>query len=506
MLDDHDDTRIPSGWSRRAVVSTLALGAAGLTPALASARTRDARGTVAVDAGGGGDTTDLEAAVAQAPPDTLITVAPGLYTVRSGQMHPREGVTIRGSGRMSVVRARAGLNTNLFQIHSDGVTIERLFVDGNGTAQKPSSSNGIYFDSAGGGRVLDCLVRDCAGYNIVGFPGARRWLVQGNLVESTGSGSGRWPTEGIELQGASQCRVIANHVVNARINGILLWNSTGDCSGNVIAANTIERSGRCGIWLEDGAHDNTVVGNAVADCTFGVRISDEGAIAQPSAGNVVSANICRGGAGAGLQLLSVGSQIVTANVCTNFTTNGFQVVGGSGSVLSDNRAATNGFSGFLLDKTAGVRLAGNLAEDNGGGNGAPDPWRSGFEVRAGSGPPIVLSLVGNHARNRSGAKQLRGLTISGDVSGRLADNELSAPEAMVIDGSRAALVAAPLLQIPVTVGTRPVALEHRLPYSPLSVSISMRSRGAVWLVEAPGESTVLLQADGVSRHATLFVG
>jgi len=350
-------------------------------------------------------------------------------------------------------------------------------------------------------------VRDCAGYNIVGFPGARGWLIQGNHVESTGTGPNRWPKEGIELQGSSMCRVVANHVVNVRVNGILLWNSTGDCFGNVIVANTIVKAGRCGIWLEDGAHDNTVLGNSTRDCAFGVRVSDEGAIFAPCARNTISGNICCNGAGSGVQLLSVGSQIVTNNVCSGFTGNGFQVVGGSGgTVVADNQAVANGFSGFLLDHARALRLESNLSEDNGRGNGAPDQWRSGFEIRAADRPIIGLGMVGNRARNRLGHSQLRGLTIIGDVTGNLADNDLTGAQPLFIAGSRAGLVAAPRAQIRVTVGAAPVPIEHRLPYRPLTASLSMRSRGSVWLVEDPGDTTVLLQADADGRQATLFVG
>jgi parallel beta-helix repeat protein len=504
-----DDWSPPATWTRRSALSTLAAGTATLaTSAVPSpAEAVTGRRVIAVDPAGKGDTTDLERAVAQAPPGTLITVAPGEYTIQTGQMQPRAGVTIRGAGSPSVVRAAAGLNRNIFQIHTDGVTVEGLLIDGNGKLQAPSSSNGVYFDAPGGGAVLGCLVRDCAGYNIVGFPGARGWLIQGNEVLSTGAGPDRWPKEGIELQGASMCRVIGNHVSNVRMSGVYLWNSTGDCSGNLVVGNTIVGAGRAGIWLEDGAHDNTIAANNVSDCTFGIRVSDEGTVAEAAARNVITANVCRRGAGTGVQLLSVPAQIVSSNVCSRFSNNGFHVRGGAGgSTLASNQAADNGFSGFLLEDVSDVRLQANDAEDNGGGNGAPDPWRSGFELRAGDRPMQGLSVSGNRARNRRGAKQLRGLSIVGSVGARLTENAFSAVRPVVVDGSRAGLSAAVNASFNVRVGTTPLQVQHGLGYAPLSVQISMRSAGSVWHAADPDDTIVDLVADAEGRLATLFVG
>src|SRR5205823_6470096 len=136
---------------------------------------------------------------------------------------------------------------------------------------------------------------DANGYNIVGFYNASNWIISGNHSYGTGTGSSRLVHEGIELQGVSYCTVVGNTLSNIRYNGILLWNSAGDCHRNVVSGNTVRGCGDSAIKLEDGAHDNTITGNSCDASNWGIWLNNNGNSGAPKdnaiLGNVVTASL-----------------------------------------------------------------------------------------------------------------------------------------------------------------------------------------------------------------------
>src|SRR4051812_26926408 len=137
---------------RGAGVGVGAFAAAGmLAPAAAQAASSNIY--VVVDAGGGGDYTDLESAIQAVPEDSTIFVKRGTYEIQSGNMHPAAGVRILGEGYGTHIRAKDGLNSDLFQIQHDNVTLESLRIDGNQPNQVPSSGHCVKLDGIRGAQV-----------------------------------------------------------------------------------------------------------------------------------------------------------------------------------------------------------------------------------------------------------------------------------------------------------------------------------------------------------------
>src|SRR3954452_12864468 len=113
---------------RAGLVAAGGAGAALMAPSAASAAS-SSNLYVVVDAAGGGDYTDIETAVSSVGPEFTIFVKAGLYTVNTGNMRPRRGVRIIGEGYGSHIRAKDGLNRNLFILEEDQNVFENLRID-----------------------------------------------------------------------------------------------------------------------------------------------------------------------------------------------------------------------------------------------------------------------------------------------------------------------------------------------------------------------------------------
>jgi parallel beta-helix repeat protein len=459
-----------------------------------------------VDAAGGGDYTDLGPAVAAAPAGAHIYVKEGLYTINS-RLSPATGVTITGAGYGAHVQAANGLNANVFQIESDYVTLESLRIDGNASNQS-GDMNCVFFNSSFG-RITGCFVHDANGYNIVGFYNGGNWIIEAN--HSYGTGSPRLVHEGIELQGVSYCTIVGNTVSNIQSNGILLWNSSGDCHHNTVVGNTVRQCGGAAIKLEDGAHDNTISGNSCDSSNWGIWLNNAGSSGAPK-DNAVVGNTAVGTANNGIQLSSITDCVVTDNVLRDHGSHGIFARGSRGCAFNGNVVTSNDQAGIVLQDTSDCVCTGNICSNN-GQNTASSNYRSGIVLYQTGGTCANNVVSGNRCFDSQGSKtQNYGIAILNSVvntvlSGNLLEGNGSSKNAL--NESSVAIPQTfnvPYRRLTATVGSSQASVPHGLPYTPNVVTITMTSSGTVYK-SAPADGTnVYLRADGPNRTAELLVG
>lgn len=492
--------------SRRASLQRAGLaavaGAAGVTfaqavdPADSPAAVSSV--SVIVDLAGAGDYTSLEQAVAQVPADTTIVVTRGTHVVQAGNMRPAPGVRIVGEGYGSHVRLANGVNRSLFVIGSDNVVLQGLRIDGNGPNQALASGNCVYFDAVRGGRLLDCHVHDAAGYNVVAFPGASRIAIANNHVYNARQ-------EGIELQGASHCTIVGNVVSGIVGNGILLWSSTGTCAHNTVVGNVVESSGGFGIQVTDRAHDNTIAGNTSAENGIhGICVNDAGS-------NLVQGNVSRLNKRSGIQIEQARNCAVTGNLLLENAQNGIYIRTSEGCAVTGNVSRANKWNGIELASGATSPIAGGVCSGNvcvGNGTDTSQSRRHGIMVHDAL---TGVAITGNRCYDSGSPKtQLYGLglTGSGPTDVALAGNSLAgnATSGLQVDPALGAIASSPVRRLRATVGSTQIAVPHGLPYTPLTVNVTMLSAGTVWRSAASDATNVYLRADGQNRSADVFVG
>lgn len=423
-LTANSDTRIPS----QKAVKTYA-------------DTKQLKSVTTVKADGTGDYATLELAVAGVSSGTIV-VGTGTHTVNTGSMNPAAGVRVRGEAG-AVVVAKNALNTNIFEITHDYVTIEGLEVDGN-KANQASPMNCIKFSSpAKGGRVLNCKVHDAYGYNIVGFPGVTDMLVSGCISEDALS-------EGIEFQGVVR-GVIANNVVrNAGKNGIYVWANTaggGTCNGVTVTGNEVYNSaaltaGFAGIRVDDGATDVTVIGNTVVGggttCP-GISIASSTATAVKDI--AVVGNTVRSATSNGITVSVANNVTVTGNTVSAPTTYGISCgTTVTNVVIEGNTVRAAGSDGINVGTGNNIAVVGNSVVSAGAngincaatkstitGNLVTSATTSGIQVGSSA---HQFEVVGNTV---NGCTQ-RGIYILSSNYGTVSNNAVSANGGTTYDG------------------------------------------------------------------------
>jgi parallel beta-helix repeat protein len=453
---------------------------------------------VVVDSGGGGDYTDLEAAVANTPPDSTIFVKHGTYLINN-TMRPKAGVRILGEGYGSHVRLAAGVNKSVFVVQEDNVVFENVRIDGNGANQALASGNTIYYDRCQGGRVSGCWVHDSAGYAIVAFPGVTHTIIEANHVFSA-------VQEGIELQGASYCTVTGNVVRDCGENGIYLWNSTGVCELNAVVGNTVTDCNYCGIQVTDNALYNVISGNTV------LRGALHGIVVNNVGPTTISDNVVRDNPRRGIFLENAPNSTVSGNVVANNGEMGIFINRTEGCSVVGNTSISNQWTGIEFGTynpyaiNGGV-ISGNVAANN--GRGVSQWRRHGIIVR---GPWNGVVVDGNRCYDSQPTKtQLYGIGVTDRypsnvmLSGNIVDGNAQA--GVIVDpGALATTYSAPYRKFPVTVGPPQAAIPHGLSYTPLSISIAMTSSGSIWISAPPDSNNIYLKADSQNRTANILVG
>jgi parallel beta-helix repeat protein len=507
--DSADERRVSRRESLVKAAGIAVAGGAGA--ALLASPAAEAAGTgpfIVVDAAGGGDYTDLEAAIAAAPAGSFVYVKEGTYTVNNGNMSPADGVVVSGAGWGSYVKAKNGLNANLFRVTNDHVVIEKLHIDGN-AANQSSASNCIYFQS-NYGQVLDCFVHDANGYNIVGFDGASHWLIRGN--HSFGTSSTRsYPSEGIELHGAAFCSIVNNTVWGIKNVGILLWNYTGDCHHNAVVGNTVRDCGDSGIKLEDGAHENVIAGNSVYGCNWGIWANDAGNSGGPKA-NSITGNSVTNSKNIGIQLQGVTETVVADNVVRSNGSHGIWLIRSRGCALVSNMCSRNSQSGILIEDSSDNVCNGNTAMSNGQSSSSPN-LKTGIVLLQTSSACANNVVTGNRCLDTQGTPtQTYGIaalssTDNNLVAGNLIEGNGSTSRALLLSSAATPKTwTTPYRRITATVGNSQTGVSHGLPYTPLSITITMTSSGNVWKSAPSDSSKVYLTADGPNRTVEILVG
>jgi hypothetical protein len=83
----------------------------------------------------------LQAAMAASPGQTFVLPA-GTYTMAGGVLKPPAGTRITGAGAgVTILQLAAGATAPLFSLTNDGVTIDNLTLDGNGTNQTSTAAS-----------------------------------------------------------------------------------------------------------------------------------------------------------------------------------------------------------------------------------------------------------------------------------------------------------------------------------------------------------------------------
>jgi parallel beta-helix repeat protein len=496
--------------SRRASLqlgATVAAASAGALVAAGPAVAATATPYILV-APTGGDFDDIEEAIRQAPAGALIEVARGTYTVQAGVMSPAAGVTIRGGGYGTVIVARDGLNTNIFSLDNDNISLENLRIDGNGSNQSPSTLNCVRLTGRRG-RISNCFVHDAAGYNIVGFPDASQLVIEGNYAYST-SPTKAPTSEGIELQGTSWSSVVGNVVEAVSSNGILIWNSTGDAHHNSVTGNTVRNCGTSGIQLEDGAHDNTISGNTCADNNWGIWINGNGASGGPRA-NTVNGNSISGSRNIGIQVTGSSDAVIDGNSVRANGSHGIWVVGSRACSVVGNTVVGNAQVGILLEDTTDSVCSANICRDNGQSASAGN-FRAGIVLLRRNGTCARNTVAENRCLDsQSTPTQQFGIGVLGatgdnQLIGNSVDGNGSPGWGLLLSAEAVPKThSVPFRRLTATVGTSQTAIAHGLPYTPLTVVVTPVTPGQVWRSAQPNDKRLFLIADR-SCTVDLLVG
>lgn len=435
---------------------------------------------VVVDARGGADYRRLADAVQRAPAASVILVRPGLHEVDGG-MRPARDVSIIGDGPGTVVRLRAGRNANVFHITSPGVRIEALRIDANGRNQQLASSNGVLFDGVEGGIVRNCIVEGAAGYNIVGFPGCTGLLIVGNRSELARK-------EGIELQGCSHCIVEGNIVRDCTLNGLLLWNSTGDCGFNTVRANTVSGSGGYGLLIQDGAHDNAIVGNVLRRSRLGGVALDGSSSAGTSSAadaphNVVSGNVISNSGGHGISVATVSAAAVHGNVVGDSELSGLHARLARYCTVTGNILQRSGGPGLDLQGD-GIVARGNVCRGNGIRDGRASD-RAEATIRRGTRAAVTANAFS------AGSATSASLWIGPSDGASVASNVVANG---IVSGPGAGSVSGAVRLVRARVGAGDTRIRHGLAYPPTTVLARPLGDADIWVAGRATADHIVLRA------------
>lgn len=448
---------------------------------------------------------------------SVVELRAGTYLINAALSVPA-GTTLRGVGLATVIRLADATNTNVLNITGDGAAIRTLTIDGN-RANQSSNSNGIhtvYSRTA----VRDCRVTSCNGYNIVAFPGATDFTVQGCYSEDARD-------EGIEVQGATRAVVANNVVKSAGKNGIYVYantasNSSNTCNdvtitGNVVDGSSAITSGYTGIRVDDRATDVTVAGNVVTGGgtnANGIVVSSSTSYA--CVGVSVVGNTVRAVTGRGILVASATSVAVTGNNVATASLSGIEVSNGTtttGAVsVTGNTITGCSRSGILVLDVQNWTVANNVCRNN-GQDQAQTNYYNGITIFQSTQTVDKGVCTGNRCYDDQGTKTqqygIRTLNTIGAsvvISQNIVDGNQTDGLTFSFGGATAPSSPPWKLISNVSVSSGGNSIAHGLPYTPKTVMIFMRSAGTVYRAGAPDATNVVLAADSGTRTCDILVG
>ena len=482
-----------SGLSRR---ETLAVAAAAATAhagvfstAPVSAQTGTSRSRAlwpVVDPNGGGDFRTLAEAIERTPVGATILARAGIHEV-DRPLRPRAGSRIVGEGAGTVIRGRKRADA-LVLIAEEHVSLENLRLDGDG--QRTCVDVRATY-----ARMSDCVAEGGNPDAVVCRQGAGHAIIRGCRIRDSAGG--------LRLAGSSHCTVHANLLTDVDEDGILLEAA----AFAALVGNIVRGTGGGGIVL-DGARDSTLSANSCAESRYGIRIGRSEGLPAP-VGNIVSANVCADNREDGVTAVGPLSSVIADNTVRANGRDGIRITGANGCTVTGNTAHENQRAGVTIRDSTDCICTGNVSLQNGRDDGA-GPRRSGVVLEGASSACAGNIVTGNRCSGGVAAlTQLHGLALIGRVEGNLIGGNLlhgNEGAGMLAENASVLNDAIPWRRLDVTVGEQEAAIEHKLSYPPLVMSIAMAGRGQVWRSSPPDERYVYLTADAAGRRAQVVVG
>ena len=462
-----------------------------------------------------GDSTDLVTKVNATTTGTVF-VPRGTYAP-TATLAPRAGVTVRGEGELTVIRLPNSGNRNVIDIPTgyDNVTIRDLVIDGN-RANQSSNSNCVK-TVAGGTKVLNVHAKNANGYNIVAFPGATDFTVQGCTSEGSRD-------DGIEVQGTTRATVVGNIVRTAGTNGIYVYanttsNPANTCTdvtvtGNVVQGSSALQSGYAGIRVDDTASYVTVANNVVTgggSGAFGISVT--GPVGKETRQVTVTGNAIRDTPGPGIAVDYAIGTTVTGNVVSGSANAGISIAGGArATTATGNTVSGCSRSGVLLFNAQDFVVTGNICRNNGQDQAQTNLY-NGITLWNSSGTVDRGVITDNRCYDDQGTKTqqygIRTLNTIGAsvVIGRnIVDGNGTTGQAFSFGGATAPSSPPWKLLSNVSVSSTGNSIPHGLPYAPTAVMIYMRSAGTVWRGGGADATSVVLISDSGTRTCDVWVG
>lgn len=314
-----------------------------------------------------------------------------------------EGILVRSDSDSAVIENN--------QARSNGAI--GIFVSGS-SDRVSVSNNGVSLNQSEGIKVQDSDLAEVRGNSVTNnaLDGIRfEDANDGNVLENSVSSSGGY---GISLVDSDNNSVRQNELASNDGGGIALRGSQASSKRNIVEGNTITgniRAGSEGLLLEGDVSSNVILGNTIANNSFGIRFKSTSMGGAPS-NNVIDGNDIKDSPEDGIELSgSAGRNQIRKNTLSGNNKAGIRANNENGNdQFENNEIFNNGQQGIIIDASARNTVAHNEIRDNG---------RAGIAlVNGASNNNVIANIV---SRNRSD-----GIAISGGSnSNDLEDNTVS---------------------------------------------------------------------------------
>lgn len=226
------------------------------------------------------------------------------------------GVSIAGSGAATVLKKASGGGNIIYASGVGELTIARLSIDGSSlggcgisfdnindstiedVSVKDFSDANIYLNNSANCRVVGCQLQGAAWKMRV--MGSSNNIIMGNTVYGLGGGlylgagsdnnvvcDNNLP-DGSNVQGiyvkSAENNIIVNNNISQKAQGVYLDGYAGDCQGNIVSENSIDRSGQFGLACNTASY-NVIYANNLSSNYLGM------AIYESSSNNIIGSNL-----------------------------------------------------------------------------------------------------------------------------------------------------------------------------------------------------------------------
>ncbi len=168
------------------------------------------------------------------------------------------GIAAMGGATLVVERCTSSGNAGCGVLLGEAVPASRVqgcVIEGNGAA-------GVFFEDSGGRASNNTIADNGVG---IGVGGTSSPMVQGNKLKGNGVGCG--------VRGAGATPRVTDNIIEAsqREGVILDQGAAGRFEGN-----TVEGSGRAGVWISDKGTNPSFSGNHIRGGAIGIAVTSEG--------------------------------------------------------------------------------------------------------------------------------------------------------------------------------------------------------------------------------------